>query len=203
MRSIRAVYQDPLELIWINAAQQMGIEVQRDSEVFAAWDGKGLLRIGTSETLDKDDHLAQMIFHEICHGLIEGPEAFCKPDWGLDMADPQHRVNEMAALRLQARLADQVGMREFFAATTEFRHYFDLIPADTLEPVSDNAAPKFDGLSMTCWDETQVLALAVVGWERAIDGPWKVPIATALGQTDQLRSIVAELASAGSLWKLG
>ncbi|MEL7338365.1 MAG: hypothetical protein AAFN70_19410, partial [Planctomycetota bacterium] len=89
-RAVIHRYGDPLDVIWTQAAGQIGMHLSRDSEVFAAWsgagaDGTGILRIGTVDTLDPDDSLAQMIFHEMCHGLIEGPAAFSLADWGLDI----------------------------------------------------------------------------------------------------------------------
>ncbi|MBT6435962.1 MAG: YkgJ family cysteine cluster protein, partial [Deltaproteobacteria bacterium] len=64
-RPITKIYQDPLDLIWTNTAKQLGMKLTRSSEVFAAWDGKETLTIGSPEDLDADDSLAQMIFHEI------------------------------------------------------------------------------------------------------------------------------------------
>ena len=127
MRKIETSYQDPLDLIWITAARNVGIRVVRDSEVFAAWDGNGTLRIGASETLDADDSLAQMIFHEMCHALVEGPQSFSKPDWGLNIDDPKDEIREHACLRVQAALAGQYNLQYFLAATTDFRQYYDRV----------------------------------------------------------------------------
>ncbi|MEO8498520.1 MAG: YkgJ family cysteine cluster protein, partial [Planctomycetota bacterium] len=96
MRTIRVTYQDPLDLIWIQAARSLGVIVERNPDVFASWDGAGVLRIGTAETLDADDSLAQMILHELCHLLVEGPEAIQLPDWGLEN-DPSKVAHEHAA----------------------------------------------------------------------------------------------------------
>ncbi|MEC8570726.1 MAG: YkgJ family cysteine cluster protein, partial [Planctomycetota bacterium] len=83
MREITRKYQDPFDLVWLNAARQAGIMVERSTEVFASWNGKGVLYVGTPSTLDADDSLAQLIFHEMCHFLVEGSEAWNRPDWGL------------------------------------------------------------------------------------------------------------------------
>ena len=78
--------------------------VERSTEVFASWNGKGVLYVGTPSTLDADDSLAQLIFHEMCHFLVEGSEAWTRPDWGLTHAGVIH---EYACLRLQATLAGE------------------------------------------------------------------------------------------------
>lgn len=155
VRKIEKTYADPLSLVWIRAAERMGIRIERSSEVNASWNGAGVLTIGTPETLDPDDCLAQMVLHELCHALCEGPESLHRMDWGLENSDPAKKVHEHACLRLQAALADQHGMRSFFAATTMFRSYYDRLPAEPLAAGDDPA-----------------IALAKAGWVRAHDGPW-------------------------------
>ena len=183
MRRIEHTYQDPLELIWLRAASKMGMRVERSDDVFASWDGKGVLRIGTSETLDADDSLAQMILHETCHALIEGPDAFHKPDWGVQVDNPAHRVREHACLRLQAALTSDFGLRRFLAPTTDFRRYYDQLPEQPLTEDGDPAVP-----------------LAKTGWERASSGPWSAAIAAALTLTAEIAAVIQPLASAESLW---
>lgn len=183
MRPITKTYTDPLDLIWLHAAAQMGMRVERSPEVNASWDGAGVLTIGTPETLDPDDSLAQMILHETCHALVEGPASLAQLDWGLPNAGRENRVHEHATLRLQATLADQVGMRPFFAATTMFRAYYDVLPADPLAQGDDPAIP-----------------LARAGWERAKQGPWGAAIDEALRRTAEIAWVVRGVAGEGSLW---
>lgn len=183
MRTIDHTYQDPLELIWIRTAAELGIRVERDSTVFASWDGAGVLRIGMPETLDADDSSAQMILHEMCHALVQGPDAFPLPDWGLDIRDPTQRVREHACLRLQAALADRYKLREFFAATTMFRDYYDRLPDD---PLADGGDPAVE--------------LAAAGWQRARHGPWSEPLDRALRLTAAIAELISEVAPADSLW---
>ena len=183
MRTVSQIYQDPLDVIWIHAAAQMGMRIERDDQVFAAWDGRGELRIGFSETLDPDDSLAQMILHEICHALVEGPAAFELPDWGVEIDNPEHRVREHACLRLQAALTAPFGLRQFFAATTNFRRYYDQLADDALEDDGDPAVP-----------------LATAGMERAQSGPWSQPISRALQLTSQIAQLIRPIASPESLW---
>ena len=185
MRTAIRIYQDPLDIVWLNAATEMGMKVERDADVFASWDGSGVLKIGVAETLDPDDCLAQMIFHEACHGLIEGPEAFAKADWGLEIDNPAHRIREHACLRLQAALAGKYGLREFLAATTNFRRYYDRLPQD---PLVDDGDP--------------AVAAAVAGVERATSGRWSVPLAAALNATSLIANIVRPLSSPDSLWSV-
>jgi hypothetical protein len=65
-RSIVHRYEDPVDLIWLRAAADLGLDVQRSTDAYAAYDGKGTLTISVAEEFDPDDSLAQMIYHEIC-----------------------------------------------------------------------------------------------------------------------------------------
>lgn len=181
---ISSRYEDPLDIVWVSAAQAMGMTVVRDPHVFASWDGQGVLRIGVPESLDPDDCLAQMILHEVCHALVEGPVAFGKPDWGLRIDDPAQRYREHACLRLQAALADVHGLRQFFAATTAFREYFDRLPADPLQACDDPA-----------------VAPALAGYRRATEGPWADPLNDAFRATAEIASVARRFAGPESLWK--
>jgi hypothetical protein len=187
VRKIEKTYDDPLSLVWIHAAASMGMRIERSAEVNASWNGDGVLTIGTPETLDPDDCLAQMILHEVCHALCEGPESLHQLDWGLDNADPAKRVHEHACLRLQAALADQVGMRAFFAATTMFRAYYDRLPADPLAPSDDEP----DG---------PAIARAQAGWQRAKEGPWAAALDEALRRSAQIARALHGVTTRDSLW---
>lgn len=171
----------------------MGMRVQRSGEVNASWDGCGTLTIGTPETLDRDDCVAQMILHEVCHALCEGPECIAKPDWGLDNSDPAKRVHEHACLRLQAALADQYQMRSFFAATTFFRSYYDQLPSD---PLADAPLPG-DLLSA---EIDPAIAIAKVAWVRAQQGPWAEPLSDALRRSAMIARAIAGITTAESIW---
>jgi hypothetical protein len=183
MRSISRVYADPLDIIWTHAAGRMGMRIVRSAEVNASWDGNGVLTIGTPETLDPDDSLAQMVLHETCHALIEGPESLTKPDWGLHSFDPSKKIHEHACLRLQAALADRVGMRDFFAATTMFRSYYDNIPD---APLVDDGDP--------------AVAMAVAAWHTACHGPWSEALDDALHATAGIAELLRGATDGDSLW---
>ncbi|MEM8945503.1 MAG: hypothetical protein AAGD11_09985 [Planctomycetota bacterium] len=182
MRNIDRQYADPLDVVWLHAAKQMGMRVRRSIEVNASWNGAGVLTIGTPETLDPDDCLAQMILHETCHALVEGPDSVRKLDWGL-LNEPAKKIHEHACLRLQAALADQFGMRRFFASTTMFRRYYDRLPVDPLAPGDDPA-----------------IALAQTGWQRAREGPWAAALDEALGRTARIANALEGITTRTSLW---
>jgi hypothetical protein len=187
VRKIEKTYADPLSLVWIHAAASMGMRIERSAEVNASWNGDGVLTIGTPETLDPDDCLAQMILHEVCHALCEGPESLQRPDWGLDNSDPAKRVHEHACLRLQAALADQYGLRSFFAATTMFRSYYDRLSAEPLAAGDDEQ----DG---------PAIARAQAGWQRAKHGPWAAALDEALRRTAQIARALDGVTTEDSLW---
>jgi hypothetical protein len=183
VRKILQTYQDPVELIWLHAASRMGMQIARSAEVNASWDGQSILTIGSPETLDADDCLAQMILHEACHALCEGPESLSKPDWGLDSFNPAKKVREHACLRLQTAFADRHGMRSFFASTTMFRSYYDRIPAD---PLADDADP--------------AAVIAQEAWARAQAGPWFEPLDDAIRRTALIASTLEGITESGSMW---
>jgi len=131
-RAITREYADPLDAIWIGAARRIGLTVRRTPDAFATTDGRGALAIGTAETLDPDDCLAQMIFHELCHSLVQGPESFDAVDWGLCNESARDLSAEHACLRTQAWLASRVGLRRVLAPTTEHRAFFDRLGDDPL-----------------------------------------------------------------------
>ena len=101
-RPIRSRYRDPVELIWIVTARRLGLTVRRNAEIYSATDGRGLLEHGPQETLDPDDSLAQMIFHELCHWITNGVESFHERDWGFPL-DAELDWREHSGVRLQPR----------------------------------------------------------------------------------------------------
>lgn len=181
-RQIEFEYTDPLDLVWIHAARRAGIEVLRDPEVNASWDGRGVLRIGTPDVLDADDCLAQMILHEMCHALVAGENGFALADWGLEYENSADQVFEKAALRLQAAFADRFGLRRFLASTTIYREYYDAIGQEPLAG-EDPAASRA---------RTAMSYAVKIGWQAIIDD--------ALRATRTIANVVAGLAGSQSLW---
>lgn len=140
MRTVRRRYVDPLDAVWFRAATDVGLHVVRAPDAFASTDGQGQLLLGTPETLDADDCLAQMIFHELCHALVQGPASFAEVDWGLDNETERDVVREHACLRVQAALLAPLDLRVAFAPTTDFRVWYDALPDDPLEGPPDDAS---------------------------------------------------------------
>lgn len=131
---------DAIDKIWLHIARQLGFDVQRTEAAYASSDGRGAILIGAVETLDTDDCVAQLVFHELCHALIQGEGNLNKADWGLENTDIRDISREYAALRLQAYLADLEGLRELMPPTTQWRPYYEELPAHALEGVDEAAA---------------------------------------------------------------
>jgi len=166
-------YRDPLDEIWLGVARRLGLRVVRSPDAYASTDGRGTMVIGSDETLDADDCLAQMIFHEICHWLTEGEEAAELPDWGLENETNSDAPRELGCLRLQAELLRRHGLRWVLAPTTDYRVFYDRLPADPLEPSED---------------ETSVAAR--LGLRRSARDPWFPVLEEALTAT----AVIARLA---------
>lgn len=175
-------YIDPVEQVWIGCVGRLGMSVRRDDAVYASWDGKSVLTICNPSCFDPDDSLAQMIFHELCHGLIEAPEGLTMRDWGLENIDERDLVREYACHRLQASLLIPYGLRIIFGPATDHRPYYDALP---LDPLADGDDP--------------AIALAREGHVRATTGPWAEAIDAALAATAAITAAVAPYAE-GTLW---
>lgn len=190
-RDLRFRYDDPLSLIWLAAAAELGWTVARSGGVYASWDGQGTLTLSEPTGLDPDDNLGQLILHEMCHAMIEGEGALALPDFGLENIDDRHLVREHATHRLQASLADRVGLRRFFAVTTDWRPYYDALGPDPLaELPGANGGPD------------PAIPLARAGLARADGAPWAGPIQRALARTAALARIVRPLCGPDLLWAL-
>jgi hypothetical protein len=186
-RQITHQYRDPIELIWLRAANDLGLVIERSTEVFAAYDGKGTLTIGDECDFDADDCLAQMIFHEICHWLVAGRRGFHREDWGLNNIDDRDVVFEYAAIRLQAALSQPYGLRSFMAVTTDWRAYWNALPEDTLKGGDDPA-----------------IEIAQEGFHLAKFEPFAPVLKRALSATTAIANVVREQLpnsdSESSLW---
>ena len=175
-REVRARHRDPLDEVWLGLARRLGFRVVRSSDCYASTDGRGTLVIGSGETLDDDDCLAQMVLHEICHWLIEGDEARARPDWGLDNETERDVPREQACLRLQAALLRRHGLRRVLAPTTDFRSWYDALPEDPFEPGTDPTS-----------------VTARLGLRRSEREPWAPALHEALADT-------AAIARAAARW---
>jgi len=158
-----------IDEIWRRAAARVGFQLARTGDAYATSDGQGGIAIGAADTLDDDDALAQLVFHELCHAITEGETALRKPDWGLDNV-PEHAAREHACLRVQACLSDRFGLRAVMAPTTPYRDYYASLPRDPLlgAPVDDGDAA------------TRAAAAACTRFESS---SWREPIEQALAET--------------------
>ena len=189
-REIRYHYLDPIDVIWCGVANQLGMTIQRTPEAFASWDGLGTLQIGTPETLDPDDSLAQMVLHEVCHWMVEGPDSIRKEDWGLVFGEPEHEVHEHACLRLQCHFADQFQLREFFGSTTNYRVFFDSLGRDPLGP--KDGSPNEN--------EDQSIVLAREGLRNARQSDVESILLSGVEATRKIADSIAPFAGPDLLW---
>ncbi len=174
-RPIEHRYQDPLDAIWTSAALRMGLEVKRSSATYAHTDGCGTLFVATQEDMDPDDCLAQMIFHEICHSLVQGSQSFGWVDWGLNNTDNTHDEREHACIRLQAALLDPYGLRAFLGPTTDFRSYYDSLGSDPFAEHNES--------------ERESIVRGRAAWTRRNRRPWRGHLDQALSATAQVLKI--------------
>jgi hypothetical protein len=177
-------YQDPFDRIWLTTAERIGFSVRRTDDAYASSDGRGTILIGSEASLDDDDSLAQLVFHEMCHALVEGEAGLAKVDWGLDNTSDRDLDREWACLRLQVALSAPHGLRRFFAPTTDHRTWFDTELGD------DPLVP---------WDDPSVIA-ARLGLGRAERRPWAPHLSDALAATAEVVKAAARFAHAGSLY---
>lgn len=176
-RVITRRYDDPLELVWLATAKRLGLVVRRHPEVFAMTDGHGTLHLSTRDDLDPDDDAAQMILHEICHWLVNGPGSVHEQDWGFVISETID-WREFPCLRVQAALADRVELRAFLAPTSGVRDYYDALGSDPLAPRDDSEL------------ETRIVALAKEALARADAPPFAEPLAAALAATAAIHTAV-------------
>ena len=175
-RQVTRRYADPLAEIWLATAARLGLDARRVADAYASTDGAGEMLIAEDPALDADDSLTQMIFHEICHWLVEGEDARKLPDWGLDNTRPDDEWREHACLRVQWILSGRHGLRALLAPTTDFRALWDAFPADVLADRSD--------LSVQA---------AIVALGRAEKPPWAPALSEALAATAQVAAAVRQV----------
>lgn len=176
-REVTHCYVDPLAQVWLGAARRIGLRVVRTPDAYAMTDGHGTLAISDDAGLDADDSLAQMIFHELCHSLVEGEASFAKPDWGMDNTGPDHDWREHACLRAQWVLTGRHGLRAVFAPTTDFRAFWDTLSGDVL---ADRTDPSVQA--------------AIAALRRAELPPWAPALGDALAATARIAAVAAAFA---------
>ncbi len=182
-RRISHRYLDPLDVIWIETARAIGLKIRRSEQVYASTDGRGTLEIAAPGAFDADDCLAQMIFHELCHSLVQGPDSFRVADWGLDNETARDDVLEHACMRVQAALLEPLGLRRVLGPTTDFRAYYDELGDDPLTPRGNDT------------DDATVLAGAA--YQRAKKRPWAPHLERALEATADIVHAVSRVTEGG------
>ncbi|HUS28962.1 MAG TPA: YkgJ family cysteine cluster protein [Kofleriaceae bacterium] len=190
-------YIDPLTQVWVGTARKIGLRVIRTTDAYAATDGAGTLSIGSNETLDRDDSLAQMIFHELCHSLVEGEESFRRPDWGMDNTGPDHDWREHACLRVQWVLTGRYGLRVLFAPTTDFRtSFWDRLSDSGSDVLEDRTERSPNGAIDVLADRTdRSVIAAITALRRADHPPWGPHLAAALEATARIAREAAALST--------
>lgn len=189
-------YLDPLAQVWLTCAARVGYRVVRTQDAYASCDGRKTLLIAEDAALDPDDCLAQMILHELCHALVEGEAGESRQDWGLDNRSARDIWREHACLRLQAYLAGNVGLREFFAPTTDFRlTFWKSLPADPFSAPAEQGDRR----------ERSSVAARLGAW-RASQPRWAQPLRDALNASAAIAAVVTESAGFAtdampSLWR--
>lgn len=178
-REVTHCYVDPLAQVWLGAARRIGLRVVRTPDAYATTDGHGTLAIATAEGMDADDSLAQMIFHELCHSLVEGPDSFAQADWGMDNTGPDHDFREHACQLVQWVLAGRHGLRTVFAPTTDFRTTFwNQLAGDVLADRTDTS-----------------VQLAIAALRRVVHPPWAPALSEALAASEQIARAASAFAN--------
>jgi len=109
-----------------------------------------------------------MIFHELCHSMIQGPDSVTLPDWGLnEVQETRGPLLEHACLRLQALLSRPYGLHLVLAPTTDFREFYDALPEN---PLGDDESSR----------------LARQASQRVNRFPWAPHVETALRATEAI-----------------
>lgn len=179
-REVTRRYIDPLTQVWLGTARAIGLRVVRTADAYATTDGRGTLAIATDAGMDADDSLAQMIFHELCHSLVEGEDSFRQVDWGMSNFGPEDDWREHACLRVQWVLTGRHGLRAVFAPTTEFRATFwDPLSGDVLADRTDPG-----------------VQLAIAALRRAAHPPWGPHLEAALVASAQIAHATAPFSEA-------
>jgi hypothetical protein len=178
-----------IQRIWVEAAAQLGWRLERTEGSYASTDGRGTIFLGSDASLDPDDSVAQLVFHELCHGLVEGPSAWVRPDWSFgagDSTDPRDLVREHACLRLQIALSGPFGLRNLMAPTTVHRAYHDAVTGDPLgQGQGQGQGQGKSEAEAEAESDDRAAGLARAALERAESAHWLHAIREALAGTVQ------------------
>lgn len=155
---------------WVEACARLGVGLARGGPDFVHYDGR-TLHIADDEHLDDDDTVAQIVLHELCHAVVQGPARFREIDWGLDNTTNDDDDVELAAVRLQAHLLGAWGLRGVLYPTTVWKPFYLSLGPDAL--AGDDASARFARESA----------------ERAARPPYGDVLAAALDETARLADV--------------
>ena len=178
---------DPVAVIWGSTARRLGLRIVRRPDVFASYDGRGTLALGHDRTLDPDDHLGQMLLHEICHWIVNGADAYDQIDWGFEPTEALD-WRERPTLRLQLALCAPLDLAGLMAPTTDARAYWDRLD-QALVPLDESP------------DEREVVERTRVAIARAAGPPWSPALGQALHATARIHALASPFAGPSSIWR--
>lgn len=165
---------------WVSFLETIGGQVQRSDACFVAWLGDTqTMLIAHDDDLDADDTLAQIILHEICHHLVEGPQSWRQDDWGLDNMTDDDIDREYAALRLQAAILSTPTQRTYLQPTTDHRWFYEALASS---PLTDAVDVRTDAQSQSA---------ALEGWTRWQSWPHRAALHALLVVSEGLLSSLA------------
>lgn len=122
-----------LDDAWLRFLHHLGGELVRSDDCFVSWLGdRQQLLVANEPELDPDDTLAQIMLHELCHHLVEGPQSWREDDWGLNNMTDDDLPNEYAALRVQAAILSTPLQRQYLQPTTDHRWFYEALGDDPL-----------------------------------------------------------------------
>jgi hypothetical protein len=109
----------------VAAAAEFGLRVERAAGSWVSYRAaQRAIVVAPDQELDPDDCLLQIVLHELCHWMVQGPAAVAYDDWGLDNQTADDEACEHAALMLQRTLLAPRALVDVLEPTTEFRAYY-------------------------------------------------------------------------------
>ena len=152
--------REQTDALWASTAQSLGLTIARRRGAFVSYDGEGTLIVAPYDEMDADDHLAQIVTHELAHLAVQGPSSKREVDWGLDNMSDAHVPRELAALRVQASWCDLHGLRDVLVPTTAFRAAWPAIGAAPFDPPGAGLPEPIEGTRITAQMRQEAAALA-------------------------------------------
>ena len=162
--------------LWLRALDAQALEfaalhgwrVERSPTAWVSY-GPGVIQVAPDETLDADDTLLQIVLHEWCHHMVEGQHSAGLPDWGLNNETDADVAHEHAALRFQAWLTSQFGLRWVLMPTTDFRSWYEALPDDPLGGGDESVAMARAAIGRwQAWPfRAETIRLLVYAWNRS------------------------------------